>query len=61
MLIGNKNDCSDDKRQVSKEEAKEFAKDANIKFEEMSALDGEMKKIHVTFENIVRFANVREN
>ena len=61
MLIGNKNDCSEDKRQVSKEEAKEFAKDANIKFEEMSAFTGEMKKIHVTFENIVRFANVREN
>ena len=59
-LLGNKNDVAENKRKVSSEEATEYAKNENIKFEEISALDGEMKKIHTTFENIIRFANIRE-
>lgn len=42
-LLGNKSDVSEDKRKVSCDEVKEYAKTENIKFEEISALDGEMK------------------
>ena len=42
-LLGNKSDVSEDKRKISCDEVKEYAKTENIKFEEISALDGEMK------------------
>lgn len=60
MLIGNKTDVAD-KRQVLTKEAIQFAKDEKIKFEEITALDGEMRKLHVTFDNLIKFVHKRDS
>ena len=41
LLVGNKCDLKEDKRQVTKEEAKKYAEDNNMKFIEVSAKTGE--------------------
>lgn len=51
MLLGNKIDLAED-RQVSKEEAQEFAKQRGFLFQEVSALSGE--GIHESFLKMVK-------
>ena len=60
-LLGNKCEIDASKRQVQEEEATEYAKEEGIKFTLISSLDDDMKAIHSTFENIIRFANIRES